>query len=262
MDHGLDRLPFFMIALLLFFSLTASATTFGPISVEQQVANAQYIVHGKILGSSWVEEERESKRPYTHWKLQVMDQSKGDPLGAEVTIRQPGGELGGMGYRVAGTATFRDGEEVFVNLADTDLPAVKEVMALASGKYTVEKEDSGKTVLRSGLGFVLNNSRGEPYSPEEYRELVKRFVVGEASPTDKTIFVNKQMVHDHSAEMSAEPKAPKKEPLLVSHAPKTEDSSLYESNKTTEEPKGSSGWIFLWSGIVLALLALIWRILR
>lgn len=238
--------------LSLLFVFSAFATTFGPIPVTGQVKNGQYVVHGRISGSSWVAEERETRRPYTHWKLLVIAQPKGENLGEEVTIRQPGGEMGELGYHVAGSATFRENEETFVVLRDTDEAGVKEVLGLASGKYTVEKGENG-SVLRSGLGFVIRNENGQPYTPETFTALVHRIAKGEETEGDKTVFVNKGMAHEHDPVLAARTaEALKAKPLSTANpapppAEKSElspPSAVQETPSPTEEPKSSSWWIY------------------
>jgi hypothetical protein len=241
--------------LSLLLSFHALATTFGPIPVTGQVKNGQYVVHGRISGSSWVAEERETRRPYTHWKLRVIEQPKGESLGEEITMRQPGGEIGEFGYHVAGSATFRDNEETFVVLRDTDEAGIKEVLGLASGKYTVEKDANGQSVLRSGLGFVIRNENGQPYSPETFTAMVKRVAKGEETEGDKTVFVNKGMAHEHDPVLearTAEALKAKSQPVssLAPPPPGKEKSELSpppaveESPASTEEPKSSSWWIY------------------
>jgi hypothetical protein len=207
LDHGLDRLPFLsglrlpsLIFLAFLFPFSVFATTFGPITVAFQVKSANYVVHGRIVGASWVAAERESGRPYTYWKLAIIDQPKGPPLGSEVTIREPGGEIGGLGYHVAGTAQFREGEEVFVSLKDTSEPDAKEVVGLVSGKYTVEKSENGGLQVRSGLGFLLRDPQGHPFSPKTFSALVKRIAEGNARPEDLNVFVNKEVAHEPEPE--------------------------------------------------------------
>jgi hypothetical protein len=238
-----------LLFLLLHFS--AFATTFGPIPVSGQVKNGQYVVHGRVTGSSWVAEERETRRPYTHWKLRVIEQPKGENLGEEVTMRQPGGEIGEFGYHVAGSATFREGEETFVVLRDTSEPDIKEVLGLASGKYTVEKNEAGKSVLRSGLGFLMRDENGQPYSPETFTALVKRIAKGEETEGDRSVFVNKGMAHEHDPVLEARTaEALKAKPLASADTapPRAEKSELsspsavQETAPPTEEPKSSSWW--------------------
>jgi len=254
-DHGPDRLRFFLLFLFL-LPLTANATTFGPISVTQQVQNAQYVVHGRIVGTSWVAEERQSRRPYTYWKLQVIEQPKGNRIGEEIIIRQPGGELDGLGYHVAGAAKFRGGEEVFVNLRDTDEADVKEVLSLASGKYTVETDEDGKPVLRSGLGFIVRDERGNPYSPESFTSLTKRVNEGRETEGDKSVFINKNLHHGHDHAPVSKPKpTPKEEKKTSSPAPHESPAAneIQKSPPVAEEQEGSPiVWWFAFIALGLA----------
>lgn len=259
LDHGLDLLPIF-IGLFL-FPLFASATSFGPISVEQQATNAEYIVRGQILGASWVEEERQSRKPYTHWKLKILEQLKGDPLGEETIIRQPGGELGGMGYHVAGSANFGPGEEVVVNIRSTEISEIKEVLALASGKYTVEKTPQGD-FLRSGLGFLLVDPKGNSLTLKEYSDLVKRVVDGRSTDEDKNVFVNKSLTHSHpEVQTNSSPPlkiAAKKTPSKLTENPAPQDAISHQESPPPAEKKEGSLWIFFTiAGGVFLLLALL-----
>jgi hypothetical protein len=249
LDHGLDRLPFFFL-FLLFFAYPASATTFGPITVVGQVRYASYVVHARVNGAAWVAEERESRRPHTYWKVRVLDQANGDKLGPELTIRQPGGELGGMGYHVAGAAQFRDGEEIFVSLEDTNEAHVKQVVGLASGKYTVERDEGGQAVIRSGLGAVIRDAGGTPLSPEKFTALVRRIAAEKDTEEDKNVFVNKAVAHERTPPPPTSPtgtaSALAPSPLQPSSPPAPENGPkpVEESPPPAEEPKSSSWWIY------------------
>ncbi len=251
LDHGIDRLPFFIFSLLLLFMPEAFATSFGPINVVNQAQNAQYVVRGKIQGSSWVMEERQTRRPYTHWKLQILEQSKGENIGPEVMIRQPGGELGEYGYHVAGSAQFKEGEEVFVNLQDTDEPNIKEVVGLASGKYTVERS-GGKSQLRSGIGFIVQNNQGQPFSAEAFSAVVRRVEKQQETEEDKSIFVTKKLTHEENPELESRIKEAQAHNTPTSESEQTH-SPIQESPPSTEEPKGSSGWPFYSLALLAAL---------
>jgi hypothetical protein len=210
-DHGIDRLPFFLLIKMLispiqtglvaglFFAFTnpSFATTFGPISVVEQAANSQYYVHGKVAGSSWVEKEPTVNRPYTYWRITVSEQLYGDPLPADLIVRQPGGEIGDMGYHVAGSAEFAGGEDVFVALHDTDQnSAVKEVVGLASGKYRVERGPGGEKIVMSGLGLPVTGGDGKKFSPEEFAELLRRIARKQTTPADRNVFVSRNPTHE------------------------------------------------------------------
>lgn len=187
----------FFIPLLV--TVEALATTFGPIPVVQQAEHSQYFAKGTIVGAPWVEMEPRERRPYTYWRVRVADQQIGEPLGETVVIRQPGGEIGDMGYNVAGAASFREGEEVFVALRSTDQANdVKEVVGLSSGKYRVERGPSGEPVVINGLGLPVTGSDGKWLSPEEFRKLLLRVAKNESTDADRSVFVNRNPTSQHA----------------------------------------------------------------
>lgn len=267
LDHGLDRLPFFLLSFFLLLgpaAPSARATSFGPMTISNQVDNARYFARGTIVGGSWVQEERNSKRPFTYWKLAISAQPKGASLGRDVIMRQPGGEIGELGYHVAGSATFQEGEDVFVALRDTDEPA-KEVIGLASGKYTVTRGPDG-LVVQSGLGIIVRDLEGRPFKPEAFTEFVGRLARGQASPAERGLFLNKDLAHDHAPEVDRgveEAKRLMKEtgPAPVSPAnggkpsAVVKESPIQESPVSAEEPAGSSGTFWVVGGVVALLLA-------
>ena len=185
--------------ILLFVCAAAHATTFGPIPVVQQAEHSQYFAKGTVVGAPWVEMEPRENRPYTYWRVRVQDQQIGEPLGETVVIRQPGGEIGDMGYNVAGAANFRAGEEVFVALRSTDQAAdVKEVVGLSSGKYRIEKGPNGELVVINGLGLPVTGGDGKWLSPEEFRKLLQRVAKNESTDADKNVFVNRTPTSQHA----------------------------------------------------------------
>ena len=187
----------FFIPLLL--SAEALATTFGPIPVVQQAEHSQYFAKGTVVGAPWVEMEPRENRPYTYWRVRVQDQQIGEPLGETIVIRQPGGEIGDMGYNVAGAANFRAGEEVFVALRSTDQAAdVKEVVGLSSGKYRIEKGPNGELVVINGLGLPVTGGDGKWLSPEAFRKLLQRVAKNESTDADKNVFVNRTPTSQHA----------------------------------------------------------------
>lgn len=252
----------------------AHATSFGPIPLVRQIEAASYVVHGRVASAAWVMEDRATRRPHTHWKLKVIEVPKGEALPEEITIRQPGGELGGIGYHVAGTATFREGEEVFVNLQDTDEPAIKDVTGLTSGKFSVRSGTGGKEV-HSGFGAAMREAGGRAFNPDSFTRLVKRVRDGQSTQADQTVYVNQGVSHGGAEEEghSHSPPAPVKAtpsaaPSTLANgataplpaAPTTTPESVspttspQESPGSAEEPMGSSmGWWI--TGLVLALMA-------
>lgn len=270
LDQGFDRLPFFLFLALVWASV-AEATTFGPINVTEQIRKSQYFLHGRIRGAGWVEMERRLQRPFTHWRLQVLDQPVGSPVGNEVTIRQPGGEIGDLGYHVAGSAKFTDGEEVFVNVRDTDEANVKEVVGLASGKYSVAPGADGKPQVRSGLGFPVRDAGGKAMSPKEFLSLAERIADGRETEQDRNLMLNNKAVHDHDTvleRMTNEALALKEQgaktasPTVQGGTNDTTQSlnSAQESPGSADEPKkGIGAWWMIFAGIAALAATLILR---
>lgn len=200
----------------LFFPLASSATTFGPITVYQQAQNAAYYVHARVESAAKVRPAPHINRPYTYWNVQVSEQLLGDPIPSTLEIRQPGGEIGDNGYHVAGSADFTPGEEVFLALHDTDeAQDVKEVVGLASGKYTVTPGKDGQSVVVSGLGLPVSGPGGVFLQPSEFSALLRRISAGQATDADKNIFVSQRPMHEHHAdepEITAHGSVPKSTP--------------------------------------------------
>lgn len=217
--------------------LPAYATTFGPIAVVEQAREAQYVARGQISGEPWVTMEPQSRRPYTYWKLVVAEVPVGRALDPEIVIRQPGGEIGELGYHVAGAATFRGGEDVFVTLRDSpEGPGVKELTGLASGKYKVEML-GGKEVVRNGLGLAVTNASGERLDSTKFRELLERVARKQVTEEDRNVFVNREPVHDHDPELEARVEALKKE---LARRPSSEGSaSVSSATETASAPAPS-----------------------
>lgn len=181
----------------LFFSLPALATTFGAIGVVEQAEEAQFYLRGHITSSAQVRLEPRVRVPYTYWKFVISEQFIGESLGAEIILREPGGEIGELGYHLAGTASFNDGEDVFVTVRSTDEdPSIKEIIGLASGKYRVQTEADGSKSLINGLGLPLLNASGQPIRPAEFGALLHRVRLKQSTKSDRNIFVNNGSVPD------------------------------------------------------------------
>lgn len=173
---------------------TAHATTFGPVPLSGQIDHSQYVVEGRVL-SRKAEMERSTGRPHTYYQLAVSKQLKGSRLPAEITLRQPGGEVGDIGYQVAGAAQFSIGEEVVVMARDTqESPSVKDVIGLSSGKYAVE---SGGKTLRTGLGGLLSRADGSPMTLRDLEAFVDRANRGKLTDADRDVIVRPER-HAHT----------------------------------------------------------------
>lgn len=180
----------------LFFPFFAFATSFGPISVEDQARGTQYYVRARVATPGEPRMAPHVNQPYTYWRVQILEQPAGEIPASEIEVREPGGEIGDRGYHVAGTANFSQGEDVFLALKDTDEAGdVKEVVGLASGKFRVEAGKDGKQIVVSGLGLPVTGSGGAMLTPAEFSSLLRRIRQGEATEADKQVYVNLSLIH-------------------------------------------------------------------
>src|SRR5205814_2262958 len=80
----------------------------------------------------------DARRISTFTVVEVTEASKGAP-GKRLTVRQPGGEVGGIGQSVAGAARFAPGEEVVLFLERArDDATVFQVLSMSAGKVRLE----------------------------------------------------------------------------------------------------------------------------
>lgn len=174
--------------LFAFFANSASATSFTSFRVTDQISEATYVARG-VIGTYEVREEPSSNRPFTYWSFSVSETYTDSKLHGTIEIRQPGGELNGVGYFVAATANFNEGEDVVLMLRETDEDA-KEVIGLASGKYTVKKSESGEEYLENGLGFPLKDDKGKLAGPKYFSQLVDRVLSNDVTESDRNIRID------------------------------------------------------------------------
>ena len=239
---------FFIIVLLL--PLKSIATTFGPFPLVGQVENSPFVVRGFAINER-VALDRRTEKPFTYWDFTVIEQMRGNPVGTPVVIRQPGGEVGEIGYRVSGSATLKKNEEVVLMLRGTQEANTYDVVGYSAGKYTVA---SGGATLENAAGFTAVDARGNKLSLEQFRDIIKRVNNNAYTQEDRQIiFNNGNERHQHQetnptpfdsreAEQNSfsQEKNPEKKPLSIAESPQS------NSEFTEESSKGHSiGWQLL-----------------
>jgi predicted outer membrane lipoprotein len=128
-------------------------------TVEAMARRVPVIVRGQVVRSvaGWDEQQR---RIWTWTELVVTEPIKGRP-GTSVLVKQPGGEVGGIGQAVAGAATFRMGEDCVLFLEPSpDETQSYRVSGLASGKVAlIENQGVFRAVRQTeGIGLVKAGS--------------------------------------------------------------------------------------------------------
>jgi hypothetical protein len=140
-----------MIALLL-ASPSARATVLVQLSTRQLAEQAEVVTRGKVLGQQVVED---GGRLWTESTLRVLEPLKGRARrGQTLVLRQPGGERGRIGMRVAGVARFRVGEEVLVFA--TGAGSVQIPVGMCQGKFEIIRSGGQARIRRdlTGAGLV------------------------------------------------------------------------------------------------------------
>ncbi len=126
------------------FATAAQATTLVHRDVPALTREADTIVVGRVVKSEsrWTADRR---RIVTDVTVEVGESLKGAP-GETVVIRQPGGQVGDIGQRVDGVASFKKGEEVVLFLEKRPDRSFM-LSGMAQGKFRVERSWDGKEIL-------------------------------------------------------------------------------------------------------------------
>jgi hypothetical protein len=136
------------------------ATLILPASLEELVTGARAIVHGRVVVTEprWADGHRQIETLVT---VRADDYLKGN-LGAEVTFKVPGGQMGPYRRVVVGAPTFREGDEVVVFL-NAQAPAVPWISGLNQGVFRVAQNAAGVKVVIPGVSLSAGeNAPGVP----------------------------------------------------------------------------------------------------
>ena len=122
-----------------------------PASLGELVTGARAIVHGHVVAIEprWADGRRQIE---TFVTVRVDEYLKGD-LGAEVTFKVPGGQIGPYRRVIVGAPTFREGEEVVVFL-NAQGPAVPWISGLNQGVFRVGHNAAGVKVVIPGVSLT------------------------------------------------------------------------------------------------------------
>lgn len=149
---------------LLVLSPAVHATSFYQRPFPDSVSEAPIIVRGRA-GSSvpqWARGPDGVKRIYTFTDFQVSEVLKGKIEEKTLTIKELGGEVGGVGLDVSGTARFEKGEEGVLFLSKSPIDATYLVYGMMMGKYGVERGEGGQEIL-TGPGLIEGFQSGESH---------------------------------------------------------------------------------------------------
>jgi hypothetical protein len=148
------RLRWLVTLSLVLSSSTALATIVAFETVEQMAQRVPLIVRGQVARTvaGW---DAEHRRIWTWTELVVTDVVKGR-AGRVVLVKQPGGEVDGIGQQVSGAARFREGEDCLLFLeAAPDEPGTWRTSGLSAGKVELRDWLGQRAALRNTDGIAF-----------------------------------------------------------------------------------------------------------
>ena len=158
----------------------ASATVLLSADFDDLVREARAIVHARIVDvqPQWVEGRRRIESFVT---FEAFAYLKGD-LGRIVTIRVPGGELGGYRSVLIGAPVFRAGDEaiLFLSTRDATIPHVLglgqgayRIFALREGGAKLVRPPAGASVMAGAARPLRGDPGRRPIGVEEFARRVR-----------------------------------------------------------------------------------------
>lgn len=172
----------------MFTAVALHATVVLPIEFRELVTSSAVIVHGHVTDarSAFVDDRRDVN---TFVTVAVDEYFKGN-LGAHVTFRVPGGQIGRYKTVFVGAPEFTEGDEVVVFLK-TPSGGVPFVTGLSQGAFRVLPDArTGRRVVTTPV--VMGKANGEserivrgdpsrrPLAVDTFRDLVRQ-VMSEAA---------------------------------------------------------------------------------
>ena len=174
---------------ILALARTAPATVLVAVDLDELVAGARTIVHGRVVDVTpqWLDGRRGIETIVT---IEVEDALKGAG-GRSVSFRVPGGQMGPYRSFMPGAPVFAAGEEVIVFLAG-DGPVIPHIVGFSQGVYRVIGLAGGARVVRPGVpggageaSVALARGTGSRVAPLEAFESQVRALVGSERPAPR-----------------------------------------------------------------------------
>jgi hypothetical protein len=133
-----------LLALVLCFVPSLSATVLLPAEFREIVSGSQVIVHGRIsdVRAEWVDGRRRIESVVT---VEPAAFVRGTPTEA-VTFRIPGGQIGRYKSMTVGAPTFTRGEEVVLFLSARG-PAMPRIFGFNQGVFRVRIDARGQRLV-------------------------------------------------------------------------------------------------------------------
>lgn len=133
----------------------AQATTLRPLDAGQLVDRAELVFTGMVLGSEVVLTP-EDAFPFTFVTFRVDEVLKGKVEGRQLTLRFPGGEVGGEWVVAVGMPEFEAGDEVLLFVRGNGSSSFSPVVGWEQGRLRFAREArSGRRILVDRTGAPI-----------------------------------------------------------------------------------------------------------
>lgn len=177
MNKKIHLLCCLSIALVIFFIMLSDthATVLKKMNTKELTNRANAIVVGKVKSilSQWGDD---GTKIYTCITVSVEKCVKGTIPSSEITIRQLGGEVGGIGLKVVGAPEYTEGEDILAFLEGERLQNRQlstkpndyfQCVGMAQGKYTIKTDESTRRRILVREIDRFEEKRLDLRSPEE-----------------------------------------------------------------------------------------------
>ena len=127
-----------LLLIFLFPLLQSNATVVKKLTEDEMTLQAERIVIGKCssVRSEW---NVDKTRIFTYVTIIPQSSLKGDNTSTPIVIKQPGGEVDGIGMHVEGASVFEEGEDVFLFL-QKGRNGFHTVLGLSQGKFSIKTD--------------------------------------------------------------------------------------------------------------------------
>ena len=170
-------------------SLSASATSVLPISLQRMASAADLIFYGKAV-SNEVKIDDVSGRVATFTTFEIFELIKGT-AGATHTIKQIGGQLPDSSRRqvIPGVPRFTIGKEYVVFLPKASKLGFSSPIGLSQGKFTVQSSEASSPAINGRPAAVLLNGSTAKKPHKTVRAPVFSSSPGQPASTDLSDFL-------------------------------------------------------------------------
>jgi hypothetical protein len=139
------RRAVWLVAIVALLPAQGRSTTLVSADFTELVRAARVIAHGRVIDMTARFAGR-NRRVETLLTIHADAYFKGD-LGHRISVRTPGGELGGFRTILVGAPHFAAGDEVVLFLTWSHEEAVPHIVGLSQGVFRVLRRTSGEAIV-------------------------------------------------------------------------------------------------------------------